>query len=322
MKTIVVLYENIQKSKRQLLLALLLIFSSFSYSHSHPGGKDHQGGHHQRSNSTYHFHEGPLKGETFGSKDAATAALEGGQVDSPAGANRTLGEIHLENLDMYLPAIDENDQIVVHTGFTLSYSEPHEQAEWVAYLVTAERLKGDVKRTNNFRIDPAISTGSSVLGDYKGSGYDRGHLAPAASMAWSKQAMSESFFLSNMSPQKPGFNRGIWKKLEAKVRDFAREHETVVIITGPVLEKGLLEIGPSGLDIPRAYYKVVLDVTEPTLEGIAFVLPNESSKKPLRSFAVTIDYIEEITGINFFAALEDGLEERIEGNYSVKHWGI
>ena len=160
------------------------------------------------------------------------------------------------------------------------------------------------------------------MGDYKGSGYDRGHLAPAASMAWSKEAMSESFFLSNMSPQKPGFNRGIWKKLEAKVRDFARQHETVVVITGPVLEGGLLEIGPSGLDIPRAYYKVVLDINEPTIEGIAFVLPNESSKKPLGRFAVTIDYVEEITGIDFFEALEDGLEEQIEGSYSIRHWDI
>ena len=125
-----------------------------------------------------------------------------------------------------------------------------------------------------------------------------------------------------MSPQKPGFNRGIWKKLEAEVRDFARQHGTVAVITGPVLEDGLQEIGPSGLDIPRAYYKVVLDVTEPTIEGIAFVLRNETSKKPLGRFAVTIDYVEEITGINFFEALEDGLEERVEGSYSLLHWGM
>ena len=289
---------------------------------AHSGRKDSQGGHHQRATGTYHFHDGPLVGQTFASKAAGSAALAGGHIGSPEAQSSMASTTPVGDLAMYLPAIDEGDQIVVHTGFTLSYSERHEQAEWVAYLVTAERLRGGVKRTDNFRVDPAVPTGSAVLGDYKGSGYDRGHLAPAASMAWSKEAMSESFFLSNMSPQKPGFNRGIWKKLEAKVRDFARQHETVVVITGPVLEGGLLEIGPSGLDIPRAYYKVVLDVTEPTIEGIAFVLPNESSKKPLGRFAVTIDYVEEITGIDFFEALEDGLEAQIEGSYSIQHWGM
>ena len=247
-----------------------------STSDAHPGRKDIQGGHHLRANGTYHFHGGTLEGKTFASKASATAALAAGQIASPEAQSSIASAMPAGDLAKYLPAIGEGDQIVVHTGFTLSYSEPHEQAEWVAYVVTAERLKGAVKRTNNFRIDPAVLTGSAVLGDYKGSGYDRGHLAPAASMAWSKEAMSESFFLSNMSPQKPGFNRGIWKKLEEAVRDMAHQHGTVVVVTGPVLEEGLLEIGPSGLDIPRAYYKVVLDVTEPTIEGIAFVLPNES----------------------------------------------
>ena len=285
---------------------------------AHPGGKESQGGHHQRATGTYHFHDGPLVGQTFASKAAGSAALAAGEIGSAEAPSSMASTMPAGDLAEYLPAIDEGDQIVVHTGFTLSYSEPHEQAEWGgAYLVTAERLRGGVKRTDNFRIDPAVTTGSAVLGDYRGSGYDRGHLAPAASMAWSKEAMSESFFLSNMSPQKPGFNRGIWKKLEEAVRDMARQHGTVVVVTGPVLEDGLAEIGPSGLDIPRAYYKVVLDVTEPTIEGIAFVLRNETSKKPLGRFAVTIDYVEEVTGINFFEALEDGLEERVEGSYSV-----
>ena len=105
------------------------------------------------------------------------------------------------------------EQIVNHLGYSLSYNEKNEQASWVAYELTADQVRGTVKRKDSFRSDPLIKTGSASLSDYKGSGYDRGHLAPAADMKWSTTAMSESFFMSNMSPQLPGFNRGIWKKL-------------------------------------------------------------------------------------------------------------
>ena len=116
----------------------------------------------------------------------------------------------------YLPAIDEGDQIVVQYYHAV-IQRAAQQAEWVAYLVTAERLRGDVKRTNNFRVDPSVMTGSAVLGDYKGSGFDRGHLAPAAAMAWSKDNVRVVFPVEHESTE-AGFNRCIWKKLEAKIR--------------------------------------------------------------------------------------------------------
>ena len=111
-------------------------------------------------------------------------------------------------LELLSPKPDTN-QVVKHTAFWLSYSEPHEQAEWVYYILTPERVSGTEKRKNNFRADPAVLTGSATLADYKGSGYDRGHLCPAADNTHTKEAMSESFFMSNMSPQEPGFNRGV-----------------------------------------------------------------------------------------------------------------
>jgi endonuclease G len=91
------------------------------------------------------------------------------------------------------------------------------------------------KRKDNFRSDPKVKTGSAALSDYKGSGYDRGHLAPAADFKWSATAMSESFYMSNMSPQVPGFNRGIWKNIESTVRNWAVENDEIYIVTGPVL---------------------------------------------------------------------------------------
>ncbi|GAH82191.1 unnamed protein product, partial [marine sediment metagenome] len=130
------------------------------------------------------------------------------------------------------------DDIIRHTAYTLKYKEKYEQAEWVLYKLTAERVKGSYKRTNDFRPDPMVKTGSATLSDYKGSGYDRGHLAPAGDMKWSTTAMSESFYMSNMSPQNPGFNRGIWKKLEGQVRTWATDNEEIYIVTGPVLSEG------------------------------------------------------------------------------------
>ena len=124
-----------------------------------------------------------------------------------------------DNYFNYLPSQQSNGQIVHHANYTLQYNEEHEQASWVAYRLTSHHLQNpSTKRKDNFRSDPKVKTGSATLSDYKGSGYDRGHLAPAADFKWSSTAMSESFYMSNMSPQVPGFNRGIWKKLESKIR--------------------------------------------------------------------------------------------------------
>lgn len=140
-----------------------------------------------------------------------------------------------------LPYYDEADQICRYEGFVLKYSEEHEQAEWVAYQITDDEVAGTIDRTDNFRSDPCIATESAALADYRGSGYDRGHLAPAADMAWSEEVMRDSFFLSNMSPQTPGFNRGIWKRLEEQVREWAVANEEVTVATvlysGPPLVK-------------------------------------------------------------------------------------
>ena len=157
-----------------------------------------------------------------------------------------------------------------------------------------------VRRTDDFRRDRAVTTGSATLADYRHSGYDRGHLAPAAAMAWSQGVMSESFYLSNMSPQDPGFNRGIWRQLEARVRDWADLHGEVFVVTGPVLESELPTIGPSGVSVPAYYYKVVVDLRPPGVEGIGFILPNGSANQSIGRYTVSIDSVEAFTGIDFF----------------------
>ena len=214
------------------------------------------------------------------------------------------------------------NQIVSHTGYTLSYNEEHEQADWVAYKLTASEVRAAMDRTNDYRADPKVRTGSASLHDYKGSGYDRGHLAPAADMKWSYTVMSESFYLSNMSPQKAGFNRGIWKGREAQVRQWAIDNSSVYVVTAGVLKSGLSSIGTNRVSVPRYYFKVILDYTEPEIKGIGFILPNESSKSSLKSYAVTIDEVESVTGIDFFYSLPDEVEKLVESSVDLTLWSF
>ncbi len=219
-----------------------------------------------------------------------------------------------------IPQSGSAGQIVSHVGYTLSYNEEHEQANWVAYELTANELRGELRRTNDFRPDTLVNTGSAALIDYMGSGFDRGHLAPAADMKWSQQAMSESFYMSNMSPQVPGFNRGIWKSLESRVRDWAVENGTVFVVTGGILSSGLPTIGPDSVSVPEYFYKVILDYREPELKGIGFILPNQGSKSSLKTYAVSIDSVEQRTSIDFFPLLPDTTENRLESSIDLKLW--
>ena len=219
-----------------------------------------------------------------------------------------------------IPKTSPKDQIIKHTGYTLLYNEAHEQASWVAYELTKEETHKLFDRTDKFIVDPLISTGSANDGDYKGSGFDRGHLAPAGDQGYSEKTMSESFYYSNMSPQEPSFNRGIWKKLEELVRTWAVENEKLYIVTAPVLTQGLPTIGANKVTVPKYYYKVILDYTEPDIKGIGFIMPNKGSSEPLQSYAVSIDSVESLTGIDFFPLLPDNQEKSIENKLCIDCW--
>lgn len=220
-----------------------------------------------------------------------------------------------------LPMLREGEVLVLHKGFALVYNEEHEQADWVAYELTRDEVYGIHDRADDFRADPSIATGSAALADYRNSGYDRGHLIPAADLKWSTEALSDSFYLSNMSPQQPEFNRGIWSKLEAVVRQFAATEGSVYVVTGPVLTDGPYgKIGGNGVSIPNFYYKVVLDYQEPDLKAIGFILPNAGSNQPLSSFATTVDSIEGTTGLDFFPQLPNDLERQLEARFNIDAW--
>ena len=218
------------------------------------------------------------------------------------------------------PSTPNPKSIIQHKAYSLHYNEKHEQADWVAYELTKEETNKTFGRTDKFISDPLVATGSASDDDYKGSGFDRGHLAPAADMGWSAETMSESFYYSNMSPQVQNFNRGIWKKLEELVRTWAIENNAVYVVTGPVLRDGLPTIGLNKVSVPEYYYKVVLDYSLPDKKAIALLLPNEASKKPLQSFVISIDKLEEITGLNFFPLLDSVDERKMERMVCLSCW--
>jgi len=165
-----------------------------------------------------------------------------------------------------------------------------------------------------------VSTGTAQNSDYLKSGYDKGHLAPAADMGWSALTMKESFYFSNMSPQLPGFNRGVWKRLEELMRSWAIDNKAIYIVTGPLLSKGLPAIGSNGVSIPNYYYKVILDYTQPEIHAIGFILPNASSSASLSTFAISVDEVERQTGIDFFPALPDDQETKLEKEVCQSCW--
>ena len=215
-------------------------------------------------------------------------------------------------------------EIIEHTGYTLSYREEYEVPEWVAYELTREEVTTlAVERKDNFREDKTVSTGSATLQDYKKSGYDRGHMAPAADFRWSAEAMDDTFYLSNMCPQTHAFNAGIWSDLESAIRSMAYEDGSIYVVTGPVLTDGPYDtIGENGVAVPSYFYKVVLDYSEPTLKAIGFILPHENSKNPLSYFAVTVDEVEERTGLDFFPLLPDNTEEKLESSLDTSLWAL
>lgn len=205
----------------------------------------------------------------------------------------------------------KDGQLLSRISYSLQYSERDEQPFWVAYWLTPAMINGIAEREDKFKADPLIVSGSAQLSDYKASGYDRGHLAPAADMKLNSEVMAESFYLSNMSPQVPAFNRGIWSQAEDWVREYVERHDSVYVVTGPVFNDNKGSIGANAVTVPGYYYKIIYDPF-PNPVMLAFVIPNEKAVKELQQYRVSVDYIEAITGLNFFSALPDSLEVNLE----------
>lgn len=210
--------------------------------------------------------------------------------------------------------------VVAHNYYSLSYNEPYEQAEWVAYALKQSHLTYDNRKRPYFIEDPKVKTKSADWRNYRGSGYDRGHLCPAGDRRFSEQAYNETFYTSNISPQNREFNAGIWNRLEQQIRQWCKKYGDLTIIVGGVLENGLEEIGIEDVDVPKRFFKLVVKKNKESWNVLAFVIPNQESSKPLHHFLVSVDEVERITGIDFFEKMPQSWQKEHETAVNKKDW--
>lgn len=234
--------------------------------------------------------------------------------------NTTLGKSELGDL-LYVktnPALEE--QLKKYTGYELSFNNRLHVPNWVAWELLREETEGAKSRTNKFMSDPDMP-GCAEDYDYSYSGYDRGHMAPAADMKWSSRAMEESFLLTNVAPQDHALNSGAWNKLESKCRQWAKADSAIVIICGPVLTDKIKEtIGDSRVAVPQRFFKVILAPYANPARGIGFIMPNGKVPGGMQEAAVSIDEVEAVTGHDFFSSLPDDVENEVEKQCDFHYW--
>lgn len=215
----------------------------------------------------------------------------------------------------------QEDILLQRRGFALGYSKKYRQAAWISYILSSGNLTRRKRyRRVPFRPDPDILFAPVRPRDYTSSGYDRGHLAPVADMDYSAVTIRHSFFMTNISPQLPGCNRGIWKRVETQVRKWALKEKSLYIVTGPIFDStGTKTLENSDLPVPCGFYKVIYDMTPPS-KMIAFIVPNQTSRRRVKSFVVTVDEVEKVTGYDFFSRLPDDVENALESAADFDAW--
>ena len=212
------------------------------------------------------------------------------------------------------------EQIKEYTGFTVSFNKDNRTPNYVAWELLGSEITNDIERSNNFWQDSEIE-GCPQHKDYSRSGYDRGHMCPAADQKWDEQAMFDCFVMANMCPQDHNLNAGAWNTLENKERQWAKRDSAIMIVAGPIYDKSdKKRIGSAGVRVPGAFFKAFLAPYLEEPRAIAFVYPNMSSPGNMQDYAMSIDDLEEITGYDFFPALPDDIENKVEAKYSFTEW--
>lgn len=244
--------------------------------------------------------------------------LEGGARDSssrPDVASETYGDL----LDVRTnPALKEISR--KYKGMDLSFNPQYHIPNWVAWELTADETSGEISRTNKFSADPEIPE-SAETWDYNYSGYDRGHMAPAGDMRWNREAMEQTFLMTNICPQVKSLNAGSWKNLEEKCRQWAQADSAIYIVCGPVIDGKPIEyIGDTRVYVPRRFFKVIISPYANPARGIGFIMPNGKVPGGMQACAVPIDSVESLTGHDFFASLPDDIEADVESQCDFHYW--
>lgn len=207
-----------------------------------------------------------------------------------------------------------------YEGFTVSFNPSNGTPDWVGWELLGTETNGSAQRSNKFWADTDV-TGSPTPDDYRNSGYDKGHLCPAADQKWSAQAMNDCFVMTNMTPQTHALNGGAWNTLENKERVWAQRDSALVIVAGPIYADTDTErIGKAGVRVPSAFFKVLLAPYVADPRAIGFVYPNMAAPGNMQSYSMSVDEVEQLTGLDFFSSLPDDLENRIESRASFTEW--
>lgn len=227
--------------------------------------------------------------------------------------------VNISQLDAVVVPKNVTNQVYAYKGFIVYFNRDYHIPNCVSYELTDVEAEGDLPRYKNFETDPNLP-GSANPWDYTRSGYDRGHMAPAADMKWNRDAMRESFYMTNVSPQARRLNEGAWKKLEDKVRDWVLRDKSLIVVTGPILSNNMPRIGETGVAVPGAFFKVILAPKASPQRAIAFIYPNETARGGMDRYAVSVDDVETRTGLDFFSALPDKVENRVEAQCDLNEW--
>lgn len=218
------------------------------------------------------------------------------------------------------PELDQD--IISYKGMTVNFNPSLHIPNWVSWELTAGETTGTEPRAKQFVPDPGVD-GCARTEDYTNTGYDRGHMAPAGDMKWDKEAMRQTFYLTNIAPQSAQLNRGPWNTLEQKCRDRARRDSAIYIVCGPILSGAHSidnYIGTTRVAVPARYFKVIISPYANPPRGIGFIMPNNNIKGGMQPYAVTIDSVEAATGHDFFSELPDELELHLESQCNFNQW--
>lgn len=211
---------------------------------------------------------------------------------------------------------DAPEQVISYLGYTLSYNNETRLPNWVAYELTAEEAEGENPRKDRFRQDPQAYGPQGDKDDYKHSGWDRGHMAPAGDFKWSEEAMDETYYFTNICPQNTQLNTGDWKELEEQCRRWAVKYGSLYIVCGPIVQENRHgTLGRNKVVIPDKFYKVVLIPIAGQWHGAGFLFDNPPKRKsrisgkppvkrPLKSYIVDMEELEKMAGIDFFPKLD------------------
>ena len=234
-------------------------------------------------------------------------------------ATAALNDNGAQDESIMMPAAlkDRPEMILKRKSYVVSYNKKTLQPNWVAWHLTAAHADGQIERSSGFKEDKEVPEPRATLEDYKKSGWSRGHMCPAGDNKWDEHSMKETFLLTNICPQNSKLNSGLWNSLEMDCRQWAKEYGDIYIVCGPVFTNKEHEtIGKNKVVVPEAFFKVVLCMNgKPKAFGI--IVRNTEGNKKKDLYYNSVNQVERITGIDFFTALPDEIEEKVEAEVNM-----